>query len=73
MFWATGRQASAKTFIKTNCDRAELSLTLSNIGEEAYKPHKYGSSITIERKINKDGVSNYRLLNDKSKFNCCFG
>ncbi len=31
---STGRQASAKTFIKTNCDRAELSLTLINKGEE---------------------------------------
>jgi chromosome segregation ATPase len=66
IFLATGRQASAKTFIKTNCDRAELSLTLSNVGEEAFKPQEYGSSITIERKISKDGVSSYRLLNDKS-------
>lgn len=31
---STGRQASAKTFIKTNCDRADLSLTLVNKGEE---------------------------------------
>ena len=66
IFLATGRQASAKTFIKTNSDRAELSLTLSNVGEEAFKPQEYGSSITIERKISKDGVSSYRLLNDKS-------
>ena len=66
IFLATGRQASAKTFIKTNCDRAELSLTLSNVGEEAFKPQEYGISITIERKISKDGVSSYRLLNDKS-------
>lgn len=64
---STGRQASAKTFIKTNCDRAELSLTLINKGEEAYKSSEYGSKITIERKINKDGNSSYKLLNDRNK------
>jgi len=64
---ATGRQASAKTFIKTNCDKAELSITIANIGEEAYRPNDYGCRITIERKLSKDGTSGYRLLNDKNK------
>ena len=59
----TGRQASAKTFIKTNCDRAELSLTITNDGSDSYKPDQYGKRITVERKINKDGVSNYKIKN----------
>lgn len=64
---STGRQASAKTFIKTGADRAELSLTLKNQGLEAYRPDLYGDKITIERKISKDGASTYRILNAQGK------
>ena len=39
-----------------------------NEGDDAYKPDVYGSRITVERKINKDGQSQYRLLNEMSKF-----
>ena len=39
---STGRQTSAKTFIKTNCEKAELSVTLTNEGDEAYKSELYG-------------------------------
>lgn len=63
----TGRQASAKTFIKTNADKAEISVTLRNEGDEAYKPSEYGPKITIERKLNKDGTSHYRILDSNRK------
>ena len=86
---STGRQASAKTFIKTNCEwvyssllsprlnpkiksfksKAELSITLRNDGEDAYKTHEYGNRITIERKISGDGTSHYKLLSMDSKNN----
>ena len=64
---STGRQAGAKTFIKTNCDRAELSITLTNEGDEAYRPDLYGSRITIERKISKDGASAYKLKDENGR------
>ncbi len=47
--------------------KAELSLTIKNRGDEAYRPDLYGSKITIERKITKDGASNYRILNEHGK------
>jgi structural maintenance of chromosomes protein 6 len=56
----TGRQASAKTFIKTNKERADISITLTNEGGDAYKPDQYGKRITIERRITKDGTSIYK-------------
>jgi hypothetical protein len=64
---STGRQASAKTFIKTNCDKAELSVTLTNEGDEAYKSELYGSRITIDRKISKDGSSLYKIKDEHGR------
>nr|QNH68115.1 structural maintenance of chromosomes protein 6 [Brachionus koreanus] len=64
---STGRQASAKTFIKTNCDKAELRVVIRNEGEEAYKSHLYGSKIIVERKISRDGSSQYKIMNEKNK------
>lgn len=64
---STGRQASAKTFIKTNCDKAELSVTIKNEGDDAYKPDIYGSKIVVERKIGRDGSSQYKLMNEFHK------
>lgn len=43
-------------------------MTLKNEGDSAYRPKFYGSKITIERKILKDGVSHYRILNEKGFF-----
>jgi structural maintenance of chromosomes protein 6 len=63
---ATGRLASAKTFIKNNQEKAELSLTLFNDGDNAYKPSDYGRRIIIERKIGKES-STYRILNEYRK------
>lgn len=63
----TGRQASAKTFIKTNCDKAELSVTLKNEGIDTYRHDLYGSKIIIERRLNKDGQSQYKIMNENHK------
>ena len=57
----TGRQANAKTFIKTNKDRAEIMITVTNEGGDAFKPDLYGKRITIERRISKEGVSTYKM------------
>jgi hypothetical protein len=50
--------------------KAELSISLRNVGDEKYKPDLYGSRIIIERKLAKDGQSLYRIFNDAS--NCGF-
>ena len=42
-------------------------MTLRNEGDEAYKPAEYGPKITIERKLNKDGTSHYRILDSHRK------
>jgi len=47
--------------------KAELSVTIRNIGEDTYKPKEYGSRITIERKLSRDGAGGYRILNDQNK------
>jgi chromosome segregation ATPase len=57
----TGRQAGAKTFIKTGCDKADLSVTLTNEGEDSYKVEQYGRRITVERRIDQRGASQYKL------------
>ena len=59
----TGRQANVKTFIKTNCDKAEISVTLTNEGGDCFKNEQYGNRITIERKIARDGISQYKIKN----------
>ncbi len=64
---STGRQANAKTFIKKNCDKAEISITIRNQGDEAYKPYIYGDRITIERKLSADSASSYKIYSKDRK------
>ena len=40
---------------------------MKNEGDEAYKPAQYGPKIIIERKLNKDGTSQYVLRDYKRK------
>ncbi len=47
--------------------KAELSVTLRNHGEEAYKANLYGSKIIITRKIDKNGASQYKLCDENGK------
>jgi len=37
---------------------------LKSQGGEAFKPHHYGNSIIIERKITANGESSYKLKNE---------
>lgn len=41
--------------------QAEVSVTLKNQGEEAYRPKEYGKSITITRRFRIDGSSSYKI------------
>ncbi len=45
---------------------------MKNEGIEAFKKEVYGSKITIERKINNDGTSIYKLFDENRKFTVIF-
>lgn len=44
---------------------AEVSVTLKNEGDEAYRPELFGSSITITRRFTKQGSSSFKIRNHK--------
>lgn len=46
---------------------SEVTITLKNQGEEAYKPHEYGKSIQITRRFTKEGNSTWKIKGTKSK------
>ena len=50
--------------LTTTKSKAELSITLRNEGTEAFKADLFGAKITVERRLGKDGSSQYRLLNE---------
>ena len=43
---------------------------LLNEGDDAYKPDVYGSSITVERKITKQGQSTYNIYGELDQASC---
>jgi structural maintenance of chromosomes protein 6 len=63
----TGRPVNAKTFIKTNKEQADISVTLTNEGGDAYKSDEYGERITIERRITKNGTSTYKIKDSRGR------
>uniref|UniRef100_A0A672HEL5 Structural maintenance of chromosomes protein 6 n=1 Tax=Salarias fasciatus TaxID=181472 RepID=A0A672HEL5_SALFA len=58
---ATNRGSSLKGFVKQGESSADVSITLRNIGKDAYKPDVYGSSITVDLKITREGLRTYKL------------
>ncbi|KAH8072267.1 P-loop containing nucleoside triphosphate hydrolase protein [Cristinia sonorae] len=63
----TGRGNGLKSFIKEGQSASEVTVTIKNQGEEAYKPEEYGSSIVITRKFTKDGGSSYKICSKSGK------
>ncbi|KII83350.1 hypothetical protein PLICRDRAFT_47231 [Plicaturopsis crispa FD-325 SS-3] len=61
----TGRGAGLKAFIREGQAAAEVSVTLKNEGDEAYRPDLFGSSITITRRFTKQGSSSFKIRNHK--------
>jgi hypothetical protein len=43
------------------CRASEVTISLKNQGEEAYKPKEYGKSIVITRKFTKEGNSSWKI------------
>jgi structural maintenance of chromosomes protein 6 len=53
-------------FIKAH-SVAEVTIQIKNQGDEAFKPHEYGQSITITRKFSKDGASSWKIKGKDGK------
>lgn len=58
---ATNRGLSLKGFVKEGESSADVCITLRNIGRDAYKPEVYGSAITVDLRITRDGLRTYKL------------
>ncbi|XP_011666300.1 structural maintenance of chromosomes protein 6 isoform X1 [Strongylocentrotus purpuratus] len=64
---ATSRCNSVKNFIKAGKKDAEVCIKLRNRGTNAYKPDMYGPSITVKRRILREGGNSYRIMSDKGE------
>ncbi|NXM11277.1 SMC6 protein, partial [Ploceus nigricollis] len=58
---ATNRGSSLKMFIQKGEISADISITLRNQGRDAFKPELYGTSITVNQRINQDGSRTWKL------------
>ncbi|KAF9777990.1 P-loop containing nucleoside triphosphate hydrolase protein [Thelephora terrestris] len=57
----TGRGSGLKSFIKEGKQASEVTITLKNRGDEAFKHDLYGDSIVITRKFDFKGSSTYKI------------
>ncbi|KAI5098324.1 structural maintenance of chromosomes protein 6, partial [Silurus meridionalis] len=57
----TNRGTSLKGFVKEGEGSAEISITLRNRGQDSYKPHVFGESVTIDLRISNEGLRTYKL------------
>lgn len=57
----TSRGSSIKSLIKDDKNTARVTITLSNMGEDAYEPEKFGSKIIVERKLQRIGSNSYSI------------
>ncbi|KAJ7728463.1 P-loop containing nucleoside triphosphate hydrolase protein [Mycena metata] len=64
---STGRDNGLKTFIREGQPTAEVTISLKNQGEEAYKPKDYGASIVITRRFTKQGNSSWKIKSKNGK------
>ncbi|XP_066170860.1 structural maintenance of chromosomes protein 6 [Sylvia atricapilla] len=60
---ATNRGSALKMFIQKGETSAHISITLRNQGRDAFKPELYGTSITVNQRINQDGSRTCKLRN----------
>ncbi|XP_048842118.1 structural maintenance of chromosomes protein 6-like isoform X2 [Brienomyrus brachyistius] len=57
----TNRGSSLKGFVKEGESSADVSITLRNRGQDAYKPEVFGESIVVELRISSEGLRTYKL------------
>ncbi|KAF5917321.1 hypothetical protein HPG69_008393 [Diceros bicornis minor] len=61
---ATNRGSSLKGFVKDGQNSADISITLRNRGDDAYKANVYGNSIIVQQHISMDGSRSYKLKSE---------
>ncbi|KZP31527.1 P-loop containing nucleoside triphosphate hydrolase protein [Athelia psychrophila] len=64
---STGRGNGLKSFIREGQEVSEVTITMKNQGEEAYKPKEYGKSIVITRRFSKTGTSTWKIKSKDGK------
>ncbi|KAJ7600936.1 P-loop containing nucleoside triphosphate hydrolase protein [Mycena floridula] len=63
----TGRGTGLKSFIREGQSVSEVTISLKNQGDEAFKPELYGKSIVITRKFTKEGSSSWKIMSKHGK------
>ncbi|XP_040848791.1 structural maintenance of chromosomes protein 6 isoform X3 [Ochotona curzoniae] len=58
---ATNRGSSLKGFVKDGQNSADITITLRNRGDDAFKASVYGDCITVKQHISVDGSRSYKL------------
>ncbi|KIY45213.1 P-loop containing nucleoside triphosphate hydrolase protein [Fistulina hepatica ATCC 64428] len=58
---STGRGTGLKSFVREGQTTAEVTVSIKNRGDEAFKPEEYGDSISITRRFTKDGSSTWKI------------
>ncbi|XP_060042570.1 structural maintenance of chromosomes protein 6 isoform X2 [Erinaceus europaeus] len=61
---ATNRGSSLKGFVKDGQNSADISITLRNRGDDAYRANVYGDSIVVQQHISMDGSRSYKLKSE---------
>jgi hypothetical protein len=56
----------ARMFVFLMHRSGSVTLRLANRGPEAYRPEEYGDSISIERRILRDGGGGYKIMSVNS-------
>ncbi|KAJ7578553.1 P-loop containing nucleoside triphosphate hydrolase protein [Mycena floridula] len=64
---ATGRGNGLKSLIRQDQRQAEVTISLKNQGDDAFKPELYGKSIVITRKFTQEGNSSWKIMNKDHK------
>ncbi|EPQ29143.1 uncharacterized protein PFL1_03430 [Pseudozyma flocculosa PF-1] len=64
---STNRASNLRTLVKHGSAQATVRITLSNAGDEAFKPHLYGNRIIIERRIKAEGPATWKLQDRSGK------
>ncbi|KAL7312252.1 Structural maintenance of chromosomes protein 6 [Mucor circinelloides] len=64
---ATNRGKTVSSFIKEGTSAAIVTIHLTNNGPNAYRPDIYPERIIVERRINKEGGSPYKIKNKSGR------
>ncbi|GMK57361.1 hypothetical protein CspeluHIS016_0401950 [Cutaneotrichosporon spelunceum] len=57
----TGRGAGLKSMIMTGKDRAKVTVTMRNVGDDAFMHELFGDQVVIERNFDQSGSSNFKF------------